>query len=125
MLNKLMILNLSLLIVHQVDAAYWHEWDMFHLPGGIQLFDLFNLLLFLALLTCFMAAIERRASGYACAWVIAAVCGVVFPIHAAFALAGFEQFDLPVSMAAIIGCGLGAVAQAWVMPRSRSEFPRR
>ena len=21
---------------HQVDAAYWREWSMFYLPGGIQ-----------------------------------------------------------------------------------------
>ena len=24
------------LIVHQIDAAYWHAWEMFDVPGGIQ-----------------------------------------------------------------------------------------
>ena len=31
------------LILHQVDAAYWREWEMFHVPGGIQGFLIFNL----------------------------------------------------------------------------------
>jgi hypothetical protein len=35
MLNKIIVLNLTLLITHQIDAAYWHEWEMFALPGGI------------------------------------------------------------------------------------------
>ena len=24
------------LILHQIDAAYWQEWEMFFLPGGVQ-----------------------------------------------------------------------------------------
>lgn len=124
MLNKLMILNLSFLIVHQIDAAYWHEWEMFLLPGGIQLFDFLNLIIFVVLLACFVAAIERRSSGYASALVIAGVCGVVFPIHAGFALAGFEQFNLPMSIAAIAGCGITAIAQGIATVRARHEFAR-
>lgn len=30
------------LIVHQIDAAYWHEWEMFAVPGGTQGFLVFN-----------------------------------------------------------------------------------
>ena len=31
------------LILHQIDAAYWCEWKMFYLPGGVQGFLAFNL----------------------------------------------------------------------------------
>lgn len=124
MLNKLLILNLSFLIVHQVDAAYWHEWDMFGLPGGVQLFDLFNLLLFIVLLACFVAAVERRRSGYAASLAIAAVCGVVLPIHAGFALAGYTEFHLPVSIAAIVGCMFSALLLAGATVRARQAFQR-
>ena len=32
------ILNLTLLILHEVDSAYWQEWNLFNLGGGIDLF---------------------------------------------------------------------------------------
>ena len=35
--------TLLALILHQIDAAFWHEWDMFSVPGGIQGFLVFNL----------------------------------------------------------------------------------
>lgn len=33
----LFLLNSTVLFTHQIDAAYWHEWNLFHLPGGNQL----------------------------------------------------------------------------------------
>jgi hypothetical protein len=30
--------NATLLCVHEIDSAYWHEWSLFGIPGGIQLF---------------------------------------------------------------------------------------
>ena len=27
--------NLLFLIVHEMDSAYWKEWELFHLPGGL------------------------------------------------------------------------------------------
>jgi hypothetical protein len=40
---SLYVVQLSLLATHQVDAAYWHEWDVFGVPGGITFFLVFNL----------------------------------------------------------------------------------
>ena len=34
--------NLVLLATHQVDAAFWHEWDVFGVPGGLEFFLVFN-----------------------------------------------------------------------------------
>ena len=30
--------NSVLLINHEIDSAYWEEWDLFKLPGGLTLF---------------------------------------------------------------------------------------
>jgi len=38
---------MSLLILHQIDAAYWKEWEMFYVSGGIQVFLVFNLVILL------------------------------------------------------------------------------
>ena len=29
--------NAVLLIVHEIGSAYWKEWDLFRLPGGIPM----------------------------------------------------------------------------------------
>jgi len=39
------LLNCALLFSHEIDSAYWQEWNLFGLPGGIQLFLVLNLLL--------------------------------------------------------------------------------
>ncbi len=46
MLNKVVVLNLAFVLIHQVDGAYWREWEMFRLPGGIQLNNFINVLTF-------------------------------------------------------------------------------
>ena len=40
--TQLYIGNIALLTTHQADAAYWHEWDVFGVPGGISFFLAFN-----------------------------------------------------------------------------------
>ena len=29
------LVNSVLLINHEIDSAYWQEWELLHLPGGI------------------------------------------------------------------------------------------
>lgn len=122
MLDRIAALNMSLVMAHQADAAYWREWKMFGLPGGIQFFNVFNLVVFAILLWCFAAVIARRPAGLRGSSVIAALFGVVLPIHAGFALAGFTQFHLPVSVAIITGTFVLSVWQVILTRRSRTEF---
>jgi hypothetical protein len=37
-LETLFFANAVVLLTHQIDAAFWHEWVLFGLPGGIQFF---------------------------------------------------------------------------------------
>jgi Kef-type K+ transport system membrane component KefB len=121
-LDKIVILNLALVFTHQVDAAYWHEWEMFALPGGIQLFNALNVLIFLLLLGWLAPVIQRRASGFRCSLAIAAICGSVLPIHAGFALAGYPQFDLPFSIFLIAATFSVSIAQTVMTLRARHAF---
>jgi hypothetical protein len=94
------------LIVHQIDAAYWNEWEMFAVPGGIQGFLVFNGCAVGAILWGYRSVLlQRRAAkmwSKACA-----VLGLgTFIIHAAFALAGRHEFALPLSMLSIVACGV-------------------
>ena len=121
-LDRVAALNLSLVMAHQADAAYWKEWEMFGLPGGIQLFTLFNLAAFLLLLWLFSAVISRKRTGLHGSFLIAGLSGTVFPIHSEFAFAGFTAFHMPVSIAVIIGTFVTSIWQAILTWRARTEF---
>ena len=43
----LYLVNTVLLILHEMDSAYWKEWELFHLPGGITGFLLLHFPLYL------------------------------------------------------------------------------
>jgi len=100
------------LILHQVDAAYWREWEMFHVPGGIQGFLIFNLAAIAVVLAGYRHVLldTRLAPRYAA--VCAALGAGTFLIHAGFALAGLEQFHLPLSVAII---GLCLACALWLL----------
>ena len=92
------------LILHQIDAAYWKEWEMFYLPGGVQGFLVFNLAAIALVLVGYRHVLlgTQRAPFYA--GVCAALGIGTSLIHAGFALAGLEQFHLPLSVAIIVLC---------------------
>ena len=121
-LDRVVALNLSLVMAHQVDAAYWKEWEMFGLPGGIQLFTVFNLVAFLLLLRFFSFVLLRQRNGLRGSFLIASLSGIVFPIHAVFAAFGFRQFHLPISITVIVGCSVVSIWQSVLTWRARKEF---
>lgn len=122
LMDRLCIVVLALFITHQVDAAYWREWEMFRLPGGVQLFDILNLLMFLVFLWGLRAVFLRRRSGYWWALLIASSGVVTFFVHAGFMLAGYREFQLPVSLLVIATFFLAAVWLGALTLRSRAVF---
>lgn len=87
------MLNLTLLIVHEIDSAYWKEWQLFHLPGGRPVFLLLHLPLILLFLSGLPALTEGRFYGY----VLSLVSGLsglfAFVIHSVFLQRGYRQFN--------------------------------
>lgn len=57
-LRWLFLSNATVLLTHQIDAAYWHEWEMFFIPGGNQV----NLLLNLPIIALVMYSHSRVIS---------------------------------------------------------------
>lgn len=121
-LNKVVILNLALVLTHQVDGAYWHEWEMFQLPGGIQLNNFINLITFVVLIYLFIPVVQRKASGITCSLVIAAISALVLPTHVGFAIVGYQQFHLPFSIFIIVGTFLLSILQVVLTHQARIEF---
>lgn len=84
--------NSALLFTHEADSTYWHEWELFRLPGGISGFLLLNLALFLAVQAGFYIVV-RRGKGARLSGALMAFAGIVAgALHGAFLVAGTPQF---------------------------------
>ena len=100
------------LILHQIDAAYWKEWEMFHVPGGVQGFLVFNLAAIAVVLAGYRHVLLATPKATLYAGICAALGAGTFLIHAGFALAGLEQFHLPLSVAIL---GLCLACAVWLL----------
>jgi hypothetical protein len=101
-LELLYVLNAALLITHEIDSAYWHEWELLHLPGDIQLFLILNLGLVLLVLFGLRRLARRRRSGL---WFCLGLAGagvLAFVLHGFFLLRGHPEFRTPTSIALLV-----------------------
>jgi hypothetical protein len=103
-IERLYLITMSVLILHQIDAAYWKEWEMFYLPGGIQGFLLFNILAIPFVLVGYGQVIKRAANAKIFSYICGSLGIVTFLIHASFTLLDVDGFNLPLSILLIILC---------------------
>ncbi len=98
------LITMCLLIMHQIDAAYWQEWTMFNLPGGIQVYLLFNIIIIPIILIGYKSVIikDHRANMYC--YLCAGLGLVTFIIHSVLFILQYKQFDLPLSKVIIALC---------------------
>ncbi len=108
---RLYLLNFALLFTHEIDSAFWKEWELFGIPGGIQLFLVLNFLLLLVALVGFRQVLlgEKYRNAFS---LILAVSGVfAFSIHSYFILKGRPEFMQPVSLLLLFLILLVSLAQ--------------
>lgn len=93
----LYLLNSILLINHEIDSAYWQEWQLFKMPGGIGGF----LILHFPLLFFILYGLVLLARGSKAGLIFSLIlsCGGVFAfcIHTYFIRKGRHEFTPIVS----------------------------
>lgn len=106
--------NATVLLCHQVDAAHWQEWELFGLPGGVQLFVLLNAPIVVAV----MVGLERLGTPLGRRLsVLLALSGLfAAAFHTGHLLAGDEGFRTPVSLSLL---ALTAVLSPWQLRLAR------
>jgi hypothetical protein len=114
-LSWLYLLNATILITHQIDAAYWHEWDLFGMSGGIQLNLLLNIPLVLLVLFGQQCLSQGRPAGLVLSWLLVAGGMIAVSIHSYFLLKGDDAFRLPVSLGLLVATFFLSIAQAIMM----------
>ncbi|MBI9086989.1 MAG: hypothetical protein JEZ11_25570 [Desulfobacterales bacterium] len=109
--------NATFLLVHEMDSAYWKEWELFHLPGGPGFFMALHLpIVFLALWGVRQIVLHQTA-GAVIALVLGASGAIGFGLHTFFIRTGHPEFKTPVSLALIGGMLISSLAQIVVAVR--------
>ncbi len=93
----LYLVNTVLLILHEMDSAYWKEWDLFRLPGGIGGFLLIHFPLYLAGLYGLVLVSQGASAGLILSLVVGAAGIFAFGIHTFFLRKGRPEFNTQIS----------------------------
>lgn len=111
----LYVINLALLITHEIDSAFWHEWDLFGLPGGIDGFLVLNFILVII----FLYGLKRLAGGYPAGRIFSVVLAAAglfaFSIHMLFLGKGHQEFNTAVSITILVLTLIVSLAQITVI----------
>ena len=93
----LYVSNAVLLIDHEIDSAYWKEWELFKLPGGIGGFLLLHVPLLLFILIGLVLVTRNLYSGLIFSFILC-LCGIfAFVIHTYFLRKGRVEFNKGIS----------------------------
>jgi hypothetical protein len=123
--QHLYLLTAALLVTHEIDSAYWKEWNLFGLPGGIDLFLLLNFALVVVALLGFRWLLEGRAIGRILSIVVALAGIFAFGIYGFFLVTGHPEFREPTSIALLVLILIASIIQLRVAYRDfRGPRPR-
>ncbi|MFW9853036.1 MAG: DUF6713 family protein [Candidatus Thorarchaeota archaeon] len=103
--------NAILLICHEIESAYWKEWELFKMKGGITLFVIFHIpllgLIFYGMIEFYLASIIGAIFSF-----VLSLGGIfAFSIHTYFIKKGNEEFTLPISKILLYGLLVISVLQ--------------
>jgi hypothetical protein len=113
----LYLLNAALLFTHEIDSAFWKEWDLFGIPGGIQVFLVLNFLLLLVALHGFQQVVLGTKTARTFSLLLAAAGLFAFGIHTFFIAMGHTEFTLPISIVVLIATLIVSLAQGFLALR--------
>jgi len=103
--------NSVLLITHEIDSAYWEEWKLFKLPGGITGFLLLHLLLLFLILYGLIQVFQETFGGLIFSLLLSASGLFAFTVHTVFICKGRSEFNVPMSLLLLIAILLVSLIQ--------------
>jgi hypothetical protein len=96
------LINAVLLILHEIDSAYWKEWELFRLPGGVTGFLLVHIPTLLLVLYGLVLVSQRTFAGLGLSLILGFAGLFAFSIHAYFIRRGRDEFKSPISLAILL-----------------------
>ncbi len=81
LLTLFYILNISFLLLHEIESAYEKEWEILNIPGGITVFLVIHFPLIVILLYCLLE-INRHSLFGLISGIVTGILGVIpFLVH--------------------------------------------
>ncbi len=105
------LINAILLINHEIDSAYWKEWELFKLPGDITGFLLLHFIALFVVLYGLVLVFQQRLSGYIISLIVGLLGLVAFGAHMYFIRKGREEFNTPISLTILVATLIVSVVQ--------------
>jgi hypothetical protein len=93
----LYLINSILLINHEIDSAYWKEWELFKLPGGISGFLIIHFPILFFILYGLVLVHKGSTAGLIFSLVLSSGGLFAFGIHSYFIKIGHRQFSTTIS----------------------------
>ena len=106
------LLNAILLINHEIDSAYWKEWELFKLPGGVTLFIILHFPILFIILYGLVLIFARSFGGLIFSLILSVGGIFAFLIHTYFFKKGRNEFKLPISLFLLIATLIVSIVQA-------------
>lgn len=88
----LYMVNAVLLITHEVDSAYWKEWELFKLRGGSAGFILLHLPLVFLILWGLVLVFQHFSAGLVFSLILSLSGIFAFTIHTIFSQDGLKTY---------------------------------
>jgi len=106
------LVNSVLLINHEIDSAYWKEWDLFRLPGGIAGFLIIHLPLVFLILYGLILVFQQTFAGLMFSLALSLAGIFAFTIHMFFIRRGRFEFNVPISLFILTATLIVSIVQA-------------
>ena len=103
--------NSVLLINHEIDSAYWKEWELFKLRGGITRFLLIHFPLLIFILYGLILVSRHSLSGLVFSLILCFGGIFAFSIHTYFLKKGRNEFDKPISKFILVATLIVSIVQ--------------
>jgi hypothetical protein len=114
LLTWIYLINATLLILHEIDSAYWEEWKLFKLPGGLQGFLIIHVPLIALILYGLLEVNVNTSLGYIFSMIIGLGGIFAFSIHTYFIKKGNEQFNTKTSLALLYSILTSSIIQIYL-----------
>jgi hypothetical protein len=107
----LYLINSILLINHEIDSAYWKEWELFKIPGGITTFLILHFPILFLILYGLILVFTKTFGGLVIALILGGGGIFALLIHTYFIKKGHDEFRKPISIFILVSTGILSIAQ--------------
>ena len=110
-LTYVYLLNLTFLINHEIDSAYWNEWKLFKLKIGVKGFLIMHFPVLIIFLYGLIEVSSASFIGIIFSFLISIIGLGAMAIHTYFIKKGNEEFKTPISQFILKGIFIISIGQ--------------